>query len=136
MDRLLHHYCFFFTYSRALLPLLPTTSISLLLITSITSHYFHIKQYFWLHYCIITTLLLLNYDLDVRNFSLLPLFVVVMDSLLHHYFFIATWLGAFSGNNQPVPKAYRKCCVEFRTTSSVRTGFPAVIQHSLSEHLK
>ncbi len=41
---------------------------------------------------------------------------------------------------QPVPKAYRKWCVEFRPTPwwspSVRTGFPAVIQHSLSEHLK
>ncbi len=39
--------------------------------------------------------------------------------------------------DQPVPKAYRKCCVEFRTTPSVRslrTGFPAVIQHSLSEN--
>ncbi len=36
----------------------------------------------------------------------------------------------------PVPKADRKCCVKFRTTPSVRTGFPAVIQHSLSEHLK
>ncbi len=39
---------------------------------------------------------------------------------------------------QPVPKAYRKCCVKFQTTPSVRTGFPlaAVIQHSLAEHLK
>ncbi len=37
---------------------------------------------------------------------------------------------------QPVPKAYRKCCVKFWTTPSVRTGFPAVIKHSLSEHLK
>ncbi len=37
---------------------------------------------------------------------------------------------------QPVPKAYRKWCVKFRTTPSVQTGFPAVIQHSLSEHLK
>jgi hypothetical protein len=36
----------------------------------------------------------------------------------------------------PVPKAYRKCCVKFLATPSVRTGFPAVIQHSLSEHLK
>jgi hypothetical protein len=36
---------------------------------------------------------------------------------------------------QPVHKAYRKCCVKFRTTPSVRTGFPAVIQHLLSEHL-
>ncbi len=33
---------------------------------------------------------------------------------------------------EPVPKADRKCCVKFRTTPSVRTGFPAVIQHSLS----
>ncbi len=38
--------------------------------------------------------------------------------------------------NKPVPKAYRKCCVKFLTTPSVRTGFPAVIQHSHSEHLK
>jgi hypothetical protein len=37
---------------------------------------------------------------------------------------------------QPVPKAYRKFCVQFQTTPSVQTGFPAVIQHSLSEHLK
>ncbi len=29
----------------------------------------------------------------------------------------------------PVPKAYRKWCVKFRTTPSVRTGFPAVIKH-------
>jgi hypothetical protein len=36
---------------------------------------------------------------------------------------------------QLVPKGYQKCCVKFRTTPSVRTGFPAVIQHSLSEHL-
>ncbi len=36
---------------------------------------------------------------------------------------------------QPVPKAYRKWCVKFRTTPSVWTGFPAVIKHSLSEHL-
>jgi hypothetical protein len=40
------------------------------------------------------------------------------------------------GNLQPVPKSYQKCCVKFQTTPSVRTGFPAVIQHSLSEHLK
>ncbi len=37
---------------------------------------------------------------------------------------------------RPVPKSYRKCCVKFQTTPSVRTGFPAVIQHSLSENLK
>jgi hypothetical protein len=93
MDRLLHHYCFIATYSQAFLPLLPITSISLLLIASITSHYFDIQQYFWLHYCIITTLLLLNYELDVHYFSLLPLFPVVMDSFLQHYFFITTYSG-------------------------------------------
>ncbi len=37
---------------------------------------------------------------------------------------------------QPVPKAYRKWCVKFQMTPSVRTGFPAVIKHSLSQHLK
>ena len=37
---------------------------------------------------------------------------------------------------QPVPKAYRKWCVKFRTTTSLRTGLIGVIQHSLSEHLK
>ncbi len=39
---------------------------------------------------------------------------------------------------QPVPKSYRKCYVKFQTTvtPSVQTGFPAVIHHSLSGHLK
>jgi hypothetical protein len=37
---------------------------------------------------------------------------------------------------QLVPKAYRKWCVKFQTTQSVRTGFPAVIQHAPSELLK
>ncbi len=72
MDGLLHT-----TYSRALLPLLLITSMSLLLnvlISFITTHYFHIKQYIWHHYCIITTSLLLKYTLDVHYFSLLPLF--------------------------------------------------------------
>ncbi len=41
-----------------------------------------------------------------------------------------------SDEEQPVHKVYQKCCVKFRTTPSVRTGFPAVIKHSLSEHLK
>ncbi len=36
---------------------------------------------------------------------------------------------------QPVPKAYRKWWVKFRKTPSIRTGFPAVIQHSLSVNL-
>ncbi len=49
-----------------------------------------------------------------------------------------SWYHRFSKSlyGQPVPKAYRKCCVKFRTTPSVRAGFPAVIKHSLSEHLK
>ncbi len=46
------------------------------------------------------------------------------------------WQSPWHSLSQPVPKAYRKWCVKFRTTQSVRTGFPAVIQHSLSEHLK
>ena len=37
---------------------------------------------------------------------------------------------------QPVPKPRWKCCVKFRTTTSLRTGLIGVIQHSLSEHLK
>ncbi len=44
--------------------------------------------------------------------------------------------SSFVGNNQPVSKVCRKWCVKFQTTPSVRTGSPAVIQHSLSEHLK
>ncbi len=91
MDWLLHHYFLITTYSWALLPLLPIISISLLLMTSSTSQYFHIKQYFWLLYCIITTLLLLNYGLDVHYFSLPALFPVVMDWVLHHYFLVTTY---------------------------------------------
>ena len=74
MDWLLHHYRFITTYSRALLPLVPITSISLLIITSIAAYYFHI-------WCYITTSLLLNYDLNVPYFPLLPL----SHRLLHHY---------------------------------------------------
>jgi hypothetical protein len=37
---------------------------------------------------------------------------------------------------QSIPKSDRKCCVKIQTTPSVRTGFPAVIQHSLLKHLK
>ncbi len=49
---------------------------------------------------------------------------------------VHTRLFHISYLQQPVPQAYRKWCVKFRPTPSVRTGFPAVIQHSLSEHLK
>jgi hypothetical protein len=72
---------FITTYSRALLPLLPITSISLLIITSITAYYFHI-------WCYITTSLLLNYDLNVHYFPLLPLF----HRLLHRYCIITASL--------------------------------------------
>jgi hypothetical protein len=45
MDQLLHHYCFIITtHNGTLLPLLPIISISLLLITTLTTYYFHIKQ--------------------------------------------------------------------------------------------
>ncbi len=40
------------------------------------------------------------------------------------------------GPDATVQKSYRKWCVQFQTTPLVWTGFPAVIKHSLSEHLK
>ncbi len=54
----------------------------------------------------------------------------------HIYDIIHNTYDILCDYDQPVPKAYRKYCVKFPTTPSVRTGFPAVIQHSLSEHLK
>ncbi len=64
MDRSPHHYCFITTNCWALLPLLPITSISLLLIATITTYYFHIKQsitasllphYPWIAFCMSIT---------------------------------------------------------------------------------
>ncbi len=46
------------------------------------------------------------------------------------------WLVSKHFDIQPVPKAYRKWWAKFRSTPSVRTGLPAVINHSLSKHLK
>jgi hypothetical protein len=61
---------------------------------------------------------------------------VVTEHLLHLLHLSALESSPMVEDRQPVPKAYRKWCVTFRTTPSVRTGLPSVIQHSLSEHLK
>ncbi len=65
----------------------------------------------------------------------------VENNLPHHMHLISIVRGTAChvldhGSTQPVLKAYRKWCVKFRMTPSVRTGFPAVIQHSVSQHLK
>ena len=66
---------------------------------------------------------------------------MISSTVVNPVLFDWTWIwsmhpGIYQCDLQPVPKAYRKCCVKFLTTPSVWTGFPAVIQHSLSNHFK
>ena len=60
----------------------------------------------------------------------------VYPSCIYHVYTMYIHDIGYTWYHQPVPKAYRKCCVKFRTTTSLRTGLIGVIQHSLSEHLK
>ena len=46
------------------------------------------------------------------------------------------WASGRLRDYQPVPKAYRKWCVKFRTTTSLRTGLIGVIQHLTLRALK
>ena len=109
MDWLLPHYSIITTYSPALLPLQPITSISLPHITSITTHYFHIccyitainanyfhfiTSYYFYYYPLLPCLLLPFCSNGSITASLLPHYYIKcsITSITTHYFHVYCYL--------------------------------------------
>ncbi len=131
-----YYFAYFFAYSAYWFEL------HILHILHISLHFLHIVSHIIWHilhidfHCIFCMLCMLKCILGAYYFA-----------YYFAYFCIYLTYSAYSAycnmqnmqnlnSAQPVPKADRKCCIKFWTTPSVRTGFPALIQHSLSEHLK